>query len=1371
MKSRIGFGLAYLLAAWVTCQAAWIPVAESEPNATPRVSVVRAADGWAMSIEVPGLEAEQSVTGPIAVDQLYFSGALPEDGLPAVSQVFALSSDGNPQVEVVSEEWADLPGQFTLAASELSGFGDDAYFPAESCKISPRSVMGGLPLAVVEMNAVKYNPALHQAKALRRAEIRIHETGTWQGLNRPITESMAEVLRPVVSNWSAMGLDDQVVRGTYLFILAKDTLAQNGIHELIKWKQRKGHSIETAGPTQIGSWTAANIKAYIQARYNAANPPLEYVCLVGDANGTYLIPAYTYSLEGSSGVGDVDYTYLQGNDLLPDVNIGRFTFASPSDLRIMVNRTLRYERTPSASAGGTKPNWYLGGGAFAGSASSGISTVHTMRTVFSRMVDAGYPSTSIDTVFYSNQSVGATEINTSINSGTSLWCYRGYIGMSGYSTSDVQALTNVGRWPYMLNLTCSTNDYGSSSYDQCEAFFAAGTPTNPTGPVAICGMSSSHTNTRYNNALMCGAVQGLLVEGVHTTGGAINRGKLQIYRSYPEDSAAGRLQFFMGITNLLGDPSVDVFTDTPDTLQVNNPASIPIGTNSMSLTVTDSYNHPVSDAYVNLVKGTEIFKGGWTNSSGTIVLNFATTTAETLFVTASKHNCRPAINYTLVTTPTVNVAPTTQSFAAVVPSQSVQMSISLKNWGSTAANGVQAVLSGTDPYITGITHATVSYGTIAGGTSVAPADHFDFGVASYAPDGYVVQFTLTVTDNAANSWVSAVPVPISNGHFTYRSMTVNNAGDGILDPAETGQLAITLQNSGTRAIPAGTVGYLRCLNPVVTVTDSVGSYPATAVGGTVSNSGNTFGVAAATAAIPGERVPFQIVFPLASGYADTVLFHLTIGTVTSSSPTPCDQYGYWAFDDTDINFDKHPTYNWVEIDPREPYLGPGTVIPIADATDEDDMTAIVNLPFSFTYYGESFNQISVCSNGWIAMGADQVLHADFRNYYIPSAVGPRRMIAPFWDDLREVPGSTGGTVFQGADACPATVIPQVPFYGTGTTTGYANNYTGTCVGNGAADVIYQLTPTVTGSYTVSLCGSNFDTGLIIKTGGACPGTTQVDCNDDNTAACGTTASQITATLTAGTVYYIIVDGWSASSGNYNLSVTLGAAPPADPAGVYYYHDAANHRFIVEWSRVTKAGSGENPEETFQVILKEPGYPATPTGDGEILFQYLTCNNVPDVSTSNAYATVGIENPDKTDGVLYSYWNQVSPEIPGAAAMVNNRAILFTTQKMLPTTPQAPGKLTAFSSPTSVVLSWNAVRLDINNSPITVTGYKVYGSNVPSFVCDGSTLLATTSDTTLTRIVADDGARFFYVVKAYTGAAAQQTEGPASDESVPAINRD
>ncbi len=89
-----------------------------------------------------------------------------------------------------------------------------------------------------------------------------------------------------------------------------------------------------------------------------------------------------------------------------------------------------------------------------------------------------------------------------------------------------------------------------------------------------------------------------------------------------------------------------------------------------------------------------------------------------------------------------------------------------------------------------------------------------------------------------------------------------------------------------------------------------------------------------------------------------------------------------------------------------------------------------------------------------------------------------------------------------------------------------------CASNDYADVWFVYTPTVSGSVTVSLCGSSFDTSLAVFS--ACDGQ-ELICNDD---ACGL-QSEVTLTLTAGTAYYIRVAGYGGATGDYVLTVTGG----------------------------------------------------------------------------------------------------------------------------------------------------------------------------------------------------------------------------------------
>jgi len=106
--------------------------------------------------------------------------------------------------------------------------------------------------------------------------------------------------------------------------------------------------------------------------------------------------------------------------------------------------------------------------------------------------------------------------------------------------------------------------------------------------------------------------------------------------------------------------------------------------------------------------------------------------------------------------------------------------------------------------------------------------------------------------------------------------------------------------------------------------------------------------------------------------------------------------------------------------------------------------------------------------------------------------------------------------------------------------------------------------------------------------------------------------------------------------------------------IYQYYDSVNHLWYVEFYQVALGYGGSGQWETFQIIVRDPLYYPTPTGDGEILFMYNTVIN------PNS-CTVGIEDETETRGVQYVFDNDYDPN---AAPLVNSRALLITTKPPL-----------------------------------------------------------------------------------------------------------
>jgi bacillolysin len=89
--------------------------------------------------------------------------------------------------------------------------------------------------------------------------------------------------------------------------------------------------------------------------------------------------------------------------------------------------------------------------------------------------------------------------------------------------------------------------------------------------------------------------------------------------------------------------------------------------------------------------------------------------------------------------------------------------------------------------------------------------------------------------------------------------------------------------------------------------------------------------------------------------------------------------------------------------------------------------------------------------------------------------------------------------------------------------------------SGYSSVWFSWSPTVSGLYTLSTSGSGFDTLVGVYTGTDFSSLTQVAVNNNSTT--GVTWSKVRFTATAGTTYYIAVDGSNKGSGRYSLKMS------------------------------------------------------------------------------------------------------------------------------------------------------------------------------------------------------------------------------------------
>ncbi|NPV14869.1 T9SS type A sorting domain-containing protein [candidate division WOR-3 bacterium] len=238
----------------------------------------------------------------------------------------------------------------------------------------------------------------------------------------------------------------------------------------------------------------------------------------------------------------------------------------------------------------------------------------------------------------------------------------------------------------------------------------------------------------------------------------------------------------------------------------------------------------------------------------------------------------------------------------------------------------------------------------------------DISLINYNQGPYILLSTRTVLDSP--------PGGNNNGRF---------------DPGETGGLIVALRNIGNQGVD-NVSAKLRSSDNRFVITDSISSYGSIPAGATRTNETDPFGIQV-DHSIPIETPVTLQLFVNGTGYNDTLRFNIVVGELRATDPIPDNSNPprYWAYDDVDTLYPQHPIFSWIEINNR------GTRLSLSD-----DQTVTIDLPFTWQFYGSTYTQISICSNGWVAPGYTTT--TSYTNTALPSTSIPGA-ICLNWDDL------------------------------------------------------------------------------------------------------------------------------------------------------------------------------------------------------------------------------------------------------------------------------------------------------------------------------------------------------------------------------------
>ena len=802
--------------------------------------------------------------------------------------------------------------------------------------------------------------------------------------NIPLSDEFNTLISSFVDNYEPREITENIPP-SILFICGGNSATHSSMQSLIDWRKQMGYEVHVAEVSDIGNSTTA-IKNYIQSSYVNWNNPPEYVVLVGDTDGSFSIPYFSTTW----GASDYDYTLLEGDDLFPEMFIGRISANGSSDLDNIINKTIAYEKATYLNFTGT--DWYERAALNADPSSSGNSTIITNEYIEEILETNGFEDINTN---YGDGNY-ANWMQNELSEGILYMNYRGYIGTSGFGAGQINNANNGYMNPFATFITCSTGDFNYTCLS--EDFIRAGSATNPKGAVAAIGTATSSTHTAPNNILQMGIYDGIFSKGLTTAGSALVSGKVTLFNNYIANSV-GTVDNFTHWNNLMGDPVLNLWTDTPRQIQVSHPQYVYMGSTYLEVNVQSESGEVIENAWVSLTKEEwgDSSISAYTNDEGLALFEINILDDSDIVLTITGKN----------------IVPYQESILISNNSQTTLVNYYIEDFNSNLSDGYINSFEQVEIYFTLESNIQLSESNYVATLDLLSSNgalensQINFNMLStntigpflftseYLVESEDIKFHLNISDEWSN-WDYLVSFNAKSADISLSSMIWG--GEGVY-PGSSADLSMSLINLGSMEFESGDVSLLSSssLVNIENPTSNAGQILPQEI-----SEMPLFNIEFSNDIINGSSIDFVLLVANETFYQE-INFSVIVGEATVHDPLGPDAYGYYIYDSQDYGYGLMPTYDWIEIAPSEG--GDGYDLQISDngnGNNINNSTKYVQLPFDFTFYGVSYDEISVSSNGWISFGHTSM--ESFRNYAMPGAGGPSPMVAAFWDDLVTSPG-------------------------------------------------------------------------------------------------------------------------------------------------------------------------------------------------------------------------------------------------------------------------------------------------------------------------------------------------------------------------------
>jgi len=803
----------------------------------------------------------------------------------------------------------------------------DAFYPEEPVSLSEKTTIRGMETVILGITPFQYNPVTKELLVYRDLKVDVTFSGgngtfgedrlrsRW--FDPILTDMMMNSGSLPVANYPKHDPESLTPDFEYVIITPDDPTFISWAEELALFRNQQGIRTGIFTTTQIGGNTINAIEGFVDEAFNTWTVPPVAVLLLGDYGST--ATSIVSPIWDSYCASDNIYADVSGNDM-PDVIFARMTAQNETHLETMITKVIDYETNPPTdpgfydhpitALGWQTERWFqicsevVGGyfkhqhgkdpvrinAIYSGTPGSTWSTATNTSTVVDYFGPNGLeyiPAAPSDLGGWSGGT--AIDVINALNEGSFLLQHRDHgfeqgWGEPDFTSSDISSLTNTDL-SFIFSINCLTGKYNMSGECFAEKFHRhtyGGENAGCVGILAASEISYSFVNDTYVWGLFDNMWPDFMPDYqtepmprglLPAFGNAAGKYFLK-QSSWPYNTSNKDVTYHLFHHH--GCAFNSLYSEVPMDLTVNHDNVVLAGLTGFNISADDG-------AFVALsVDGEIIGTGTATGNQVTIVIDPQLPPSVVDVVVTKTNYYRyhaqvdvipPEGPYVIQNGVTINDAAGNNN-GQMDYGESILLSLEVKNVGIEDGENIEVTVTTDDSYIT-MTNTQASYGTVPAGGIKEIADGFALDVADDIPDLHNITFDVVAT-NGTDVWES---VFILKGHSVslgYVEVIIDDAagnGDGRLDPGETANLNIYVENMGS-ADAYDVLGELSSIAPYLTINTESQNYGEIAAN---SDGMQSYSITTEIVTPPGTVMDFTIDINAEGGFTAQGMFSLTVG--------------------------------------------------------------------------------------------------------------------------------------------------------------------------------------------------------------------------------------------------------------------------------------------------------------------------------------------------------------------------------------------------------------------------------------------------------------------------------------------------------------